>query len=88
MSGTEIPNHRAKMATRVPKGIAADEPSTHSIRFIRKKSAKTILWYKTGRDNTHQTVNVKSKTVRTFNCSYTTHRHTSRSPREKTTTPK
>lgn len=43
MRGTEIPNHRAKMATRVPKGIAADEPSTQSIRFIRKKSAKTIL---------------------------------------------
>lgn len=57
MSGTEIPNHRAKMATRVPKGIAADDPSTQSIRFIRKKSAKTILWYETGRHKTHQTVN-------------------------------
>lgn len=43
MRGTEIPNHRAKIATRVPKGIAAEEPSTQSIRFIRKKSAKTIL---------------------------------------------
>lgn len=41
--GTEIPNHRAKMATRVPKGIAAEEPSTQRIRFIRKKSANTIL---------------------------------------------
>lgn len=41
--GTEIPNHRASMATRVPKGIAAEEPSTHRIRFIRKKSANTIL---------------------------------------------
>lgn len=46
MSGTEIPNHRAKMATRVPKGMAADEPSTQSMRFIRKKSANTILWDK------------------------------------------
>lgn len=43
MSGTEIPNHKAKMATRVPKGMAADEPSTQRIRFIRKKSANTIL---------------------------------------------
>lgn len=41
--GTEIPNQRAKMATRVPKGIAAEEPSTQRIRFIRKKSANTIL---------------------------------------------
>lgn len=41
--GTEIPNHRAKMATSVPKGMAADEPSTHRIKFIRKKSANTIL---------------------------------------------
>lgn len=52
MRGTEIPNHSAKMATRVPKGIAAEEPSTQRIRFIRKKSAKTILgdkvWVKDG----------------------------------------
>ena len=41
--GTEMPNHRAKMATSVPKGMAAEEPSTHRIRFIRKKSANTIL---------------------------------------------
>ena len=41
--GTEIPNHRAKMATKVPKGIAAEEPSTQRIRFIRKKSANTML---------------------------------------------
>lgn len=41
--GTDIPNHRARMATRVPKGIAAEEPSTQRIRFIRKKSANTIL---------------------------------------------
>lgn len=43
MRGTEIPNHRAKMATRVPKGIAAEEPSVHRIKFIKKKSAKTML---------------------------------------------
>lgn len=41
--GTETPNHRAKIATRVPKGIAAEEPSTQRMRFIRKKSANTIL---------------------------------------------
>lgn len=59
MRGTEIPNQRAKMATRVPKGIAAEEPSTQRIRFIRKKSANTILgeegWTKdndTEKDNT------------------------------------
>lgn len=41
--GTEIPNHRAKMATKVPKGMAAEEPSTQRIKFIRKKSANTML---------------------------------------------
>lgn len=48
MRGTEIPNHRAKMATRVPKGIAAEEPSTQRIRFMRKKSANTILGERSG----------------------------------------
>lgn len=43
MRGTEIPNHSANMATSVPKGMAADEPSTHRIRFIKKKSTNTIL---------------------------------------------
>lgn len=39
------------MATRVPKGIAAEEPSTQRIRFIRKKSANTML----GKENrTHE----------------------------------
>ena len=42
--GTEMQNHRAKMATRVPKGMAADEPSPHRIRFIRKNSAKSTLY--------------------------------------------
>lgn len=41
--GTEMPNHSARMATSVPKGTAAEEPSTHRIRFIRKKSTNTIL---------------------------------------------
>jgi len=41
--GTEIQNHRARMATRVPNGMAADEPSPHKIRFITKKSANTTL---------------------------------------------
>lgn len=52
--GTEIPNHRAKMATRVPKGIAAEEPSTQRIRFIRKKSANTILGMRNGRNTIAQ----------------------------------
>lgn len=59
MRGTEIPNHRAKMATRVPKGIAAEEPSTQRIRFIRKKSANTILgWRGRQRTMTQRKVNV------------------------------
>lgn len=52
VSGTEIPNHRAKIATKVPKGIAAEEPSTQRIRFIRKKSANTMLRRRKGqKDN-------------------------------------
>lgn len=43
VSGTEIPNHIARIATKVPKGMAAEEPFTHRMRFIMKKSAKTIL---------------------------------------------
>lgn len=31
------------MATSVPKGIAAEDPSPQRIRFIMKKSANTIL---------------------------------------------
>ncbi len=41
--GTEMPNHSARMATSVPKGTAAEEPSTHRIRFVKKKSTNTIL---------------------------------------------
>lgn len=43
VSGTEIPNHMARIATKVPKGMAAEDPFTHRMRFIMKKSAKTIL---------------------------------------------
>lgn len=43
VSGTEIQNQRANMATRVPKGMAAEDPSPHRIRFITKKSANTTL---------------------------------------------
>lgn len=41
--GTEMPNHIARIATSVPNGMAADEPSTHKIRFIKKKSTNTML---------------------------------------------
>ena len=43
VSGTEIQNQRANMATRVPNGMAAEEPSPHRIKFITKKSANTTL---------------------------------------------
>ena len=42
--GTDIPNQRAKSATNVKKGIAAEDPSYHKTRFITKKWAKTILY--------------------------------------------
>lgn len=43
VSGTEIQNQRANMAIRVPKGMAAEDPSPHKIKFITKKSANTTL---------------------------------------------
>ena len=43
VSGTEIQNQSAKMATRVPNGMAAEDPSPHRIKFITKKSANTTL---------------------------------------------
>lgn len=43
VSGTEIQNQSANIATRVPNGMAAEEPSPQRIRFITKKSAKTTL---------------------------------------------
>lgn len=36
-------NQSAKIATKVPNGIAAEEPSPHRMRFMIKKSANTIL---------------------------------------------
>lgn len=44
VSGTEMQNQSASMATRVPNGIAADDPSPHKIKFITKKSANTTLY--------------------------------------------
>ena len=32
-----MPNHRSKTTTSDVKGIAADEPSPHKIRFMMKK---------------------------------------------------
>lgn len=43
VSGTDMQNQRAKIATSVPKGMAADDPSPQRIRFMMKKSANTIL---------------------------------------------
>lgn len=50
--GTEMPNQSARMAIRVPKGMAAEEPSTHRIRFMMKKSANTML-EESGRHTSH-----------------------------------
>lgn len=50
VNGTEIPNHIARIPIRVPKEIAADDPSTQRIRFIKKRSTKTTL----GRKKHHQ----------------------------------
>lgn len=41
-------NQRANIATSVPKGMAAEDPSPQRIRFIIKKSANTILKDTTG----------------------------------------
>jgi hypothetical protein len=43
VKGTETQNHRASRATRVKKGMAAEEPSYQRTRFMMKKSAKTTL---------------------------------------------
>lgn len=40
MSGTEIPNHIARILIRVPKEMAADDSSMQRIRFIIKRSMK------------------------------------------------
>ena len=43
VNGTETQNHKANKATKVKKGMAADDPSYHSTRFITKNRAKTTL---------------------------------------------
>lgn len=43
VSGTDMQNQSARTATRVPNGMAAEEPSPQRIRFIIKKSANTTL---------------------------------------------
>lgn len=37
-----MPNHKAKMATSVLKGMAAKKPSTHRIRLIRKSANMSL----------------------------------------------
>jgi hypothetical protein len=41
--GTDTQNQSAKRATRVKKGMAADDPSYQRTKFMTKKRAKTIL---------------------------------------------
>lgn len=52
VNGTEIPNHIARIPMRVLKEMAADDPSTQRIRFIMKRSTKTILGRKKCRQET------------------------------------
>lgn len=48
VSGTEMQNQSARTATKVPNGMAAEEPSPQRIRFMIKKSANTMLKRDTG----------------------------------------
>ena len=43
VKGTDIPNHKAKMATRILKGTAAELPLAQNKRFIIKNKLNTIL---------------------------------------------
>lgn len=43
VSGTDMQNQSARTATKVPNGMAAEEPSPQRIRFMIKKSANTTL---------------------------------------------
>lgn len=43
VNGTDMQNQSARTATKVPNGIAAEEPSPQRIRFMIKKSANTML---------------------------------------------
>lgn len=42
-SGTDTPNQRAKSAMSVLNGTAPELPLLHKIKFITKKSPKTVL---------------------------------------------
>lgn len=64
VSGTEIQNQSANMATRVPNGMAAEEPSPHRIKFITKKSANTTL----SRDREHCSWRILSERVGSSGC--------------------
>ena len=37
------PHHRARRATNVPKGIAAEEPLFHKMRLRKKNTANIVL---------------------------------------------
>ena len=41
--GTDIPNHNVSKASKVPKGMAADDCSAHKTRLRRKKIPKMML---------------------------------------------
>ena len=38
-----MPNHKARMAIKVVKGMAAELPQAHKKRFNMKKMTKTVL---------------------------------------------
>ena len=43
VKGTDTQNHKANKATKVKKGMAAEDPSYHKTRFMTKNRAKTTL---------------------------------------------
>lgn len=43
VKGTEIPNHSAKRATRIPKEMAPELPLLHRTKLRMKNTPKTIL---------------------------------------------
>lgn len=43
VSGTDMQNQSARTATKVPNGMAAEDPSPQRMRFMMKKSANTML---------------------------------------------
>lgn len=46
VKGTDIPNHKANMATKVLNGTEAELPLAQNMRFIIKNKLNTILQYK------------------------------------------